>query len=299
MLKRTRPRGPAAEAANKARIRALGAEASSDLEVLARMFEDDGIVDDGTVSGRLRALLQATGRRTIPGLQTAVPFGDSGFAGDRRPGGAGFRDPWPASRNQVGHFLTAVGLSFAPDLVSRRIPILGSIRAIVAAPDAMSDAEVALRLAIGHEKVADPPNPLETALLALAKGLVEARWTVAVDLSPRQRAGRIATAVVVEALRQTWGSITTFREQFQATTTRDVSAWNAALRRSGNARAFDRRAVDTARGPLRSIAVSLGEGNSVQDLRLTLVGWRLGRLIAQGAFRNRAAVARWIRRALG
>ncbi len=106
-------------ARNQARIRQLAAQAPTDLEALALLFEDDGIVDDGTVPGRLRAILQATERKTIPGLQTALSFGDSGFAGDRRLDGAGFRDPWPASRNQVGHFLTAVGLQFAPEIVAR------------------------------------------------------------------------------------------------------------------------------------------------------------------------------------
>lgn len=299
VFRRARRAQSSALAANKARIRALAAQSPSDLEALAQLFEAEGIVDDGTVAGRLRALLDATGRRTIPGLQTAIPFGDTGFAGDRRRGGAGFRDPWPASRNQVGHFLTAAGLSFAPQLVARRIPLLGSIRAIVEAPETMNDAEVALRLSIGHEKLPDPPNALEAALLALAEGFVAARRVVAMDLPARERARRIALAVVVEAARQMWGSMTRFREQFQATTDRDVAAWRAALRRSGSARAFNRRAVDTRRGPLRQIAVSPGEGNSVQDLRLTLVGWRLGQLIAQEAFRDRRAVARWIRAALG
>jgi hypothetical protein len=235
-----------ARAANQACIRALAAQAPSDLEALAQLFEAEGIVDDGTVAGRLRALLDATGRRTIPGLQTAIPFGDTGFTGDRRRGGAGFRDPWPASRNQVGHFLTAAGLSFAPELVARRIPLLGSIRTIVRAPETMSDAEVALRLSIGHEKVQDPPNTLEAALLALAEGFVEARRVVGMDLTTRERMRRIALAVVAEAARQTWGSMTRFREQFQATTDRDMAAWRAALRPAAADRREPRRGEQRA-----------------------------------------------------
>ena len=147
-------------ARNQDGIRGITAGASSDLDTLARLFEDDRIEDDGTVAGRATALFEATERALIPGLQTALPFSDSGFAGNRDRGCAGFRDPWPSSRNQVGHFLTAVRLSLAPDVVHQSIPILGSIRAIVGAPREMGDSEVALRLTIGHEKAPDPAGRL-------------------------------------------------------------------------------------------------------------------------------------------
>jgi len=292
-------RGQSERARNQARIRHLAARAPTDLEALALLFEDDGIVDDGTIPGRLRAILQATERKTIPGLQTALPFGDSGFAGDRRLDGAGFRDPWPASRNQVGHFLTAVGLRFAPEIVARPIPFLGSIRAIVRAPAATSDEDVALRLAIGHEKMADPPNATEAALEIVAAVALAARRVIGQDLTTAERARRIATVVATEAWGQFRGSIDTFHAQFQSVTARDIAAWQKALRLSGSAKAFDRRAVEGPRTPLRSIMVANGEGNSVQDLRLTLVGWRLGDLIVQGAFKDRRAIGPWLRAALG
>ena len=206
----------------QAHIRRLGAAASSDLEALALLFDDDGIADDGTIMGRLRAVLRATERRTIPGLYTAVPFGDSGFAGDRRRGGEGFRDPWPASRNQVGHFLTAVALRVAPEVVSRPIPVLGSIRAIVGAPRTMGDAEVALRLAIGHEKLADPPNAVEAGLLVLARGLIAARRAVAGDNTIWIVARRIARTLLVEALLQAAGTLMTYRAQFTSVTDDDL-----------------------------------------------------------------------------
>ncbi len=291
--------GQPERARNQARIRQLAAQAPTDLEALALLFEDDGIVDDGTIPGRLRAILQATGRKTIPGLQTALPFGDTGFAGDRRLDGAGFRDPWPASRNQVGHFLTAVGLRFAPEIVARPIPFLGSIRAIVRAPAAMSDEDVALRLAIGHEKMADPPNATEAALEIVAAVALAARRIIGQDVTTAERARRIATVVATEAWGQVRGSIDTFHAQFQAVTARDIAAWRKALRLSGSAKAFDRCAVEGPGTPLRSIMVANGEGNSVQDLRLTLVGWRLGDLIAQGAFKDRRAIGHWLRQALG
>jgi hypothetical protein len=299
MLRAFSTQANSARAHNLARIRQLARQAPTDLEALALLFEDDGIVDDGTVAGRLSALLRATERRSLPGLQTAIPFGDTGFAGERRPGGAGLRDPWPASRNQVGHFLTAVGLQVAPEVVSRPVPVLGSIRRVVGAPAAMSDREVALRLTIGHEKVPDPPNALEASLLILAQGLVAVRWIVAKDGTVKERARRIVAALLAEACRQAVNSIITYRAQFHATTDDDLAAWQEALRVSGKGRAFDWQALEGASSPLGAITIANGEGNSVQDLRLSLAGWRLGQLIACGAFDRRQDVAAWIRRTLG
>src|SRR5262249_42735642 len=79
-----------------------------------------------------------------------------------------FHDPWSTSDNQVGHFLTAVNLGFNPGFVSEikpsivalmQTPGMGSIRDALGTPPSMSDRDVALRLIIGHEKVADSMNP--------------------------------------------------------------------------------------------------------------------------------------------
>src|SRR5216683_347135 len=141
---------------NRSRIIAIRTEAGlNDAETLARMFEDGQISDDGTVSGRLRAILEATENMIIPALQTGMEFSDVGFRGDQTIGGSGFRDPWPTSRNQVGHFLTAVGLGFDSSSVTRRV-LTRSIRDWLGADDSMSDEEAAMRLIIGHELAADP-----------------------------------------------------------------------------------------------------------------------------------------------
>jgi hypothetical protein len=286
-------------ARNQERIRQIAAGAPSDLEALARLFEDGAIEDDGSPRGRLEALLEATERRTIPGLHTALPFGDSGFAGDRRPGGAGFRDPWASSRNQVGHFLTAVRLQTAPEVVSRAVPALGSIRALVGAPAGMQDAEVALRLTIGHEKVTDPPNGLAAAMAALEAGVAAYKGAVAEEAMMPESARRVWGAIVVEAVRQARGSLATYRAQFAATTDADIAAWHEALRLCARGRELDRRALEGPRSPLRVIAVGSGEGNSVQDLRLSLAGWRFGQLIGAGAFGDGRQIGAWIRRTLG
>lgn len=126
---------------NRARIIAMRKAASTDLEALAQMFTDKDITDDGTIPGRANAILDATEHRFIPGLQTGIEFGQTGFAKE-------FFDPWPSSENQVGHFLTAVRLGFDPDFASSLM--------FLAILDAWGDADIPLRLIIGHEKVADP-----------------------------------------------------------------------------------------------------------------------------------------------
>jgi hypothetical protein len=143
---------------NLRRIRRIREEAvGDDAEALARVFEDARIRDDGTLAGRIRAVLAATEHRWVPGVHTPldVPglyevkgFGDDGF----RPE---LRDPWPGSRDQVGHFLTALALALRPELVrARRFGVRA--RDWAGAPKGMSDEEVGLRLIIGHEKEPDP-----------------------------------------------------------------------------------------------------------------------------------------------
>lgn len=83
---------------NRARITVINQQVANDLERLAALFADDLIIDDDTVQSRLTAILGVTEHAVIPGLQTGVDFGDTGFAGTQDPRGGGFRDPHP-SRN--------------------------------------------------------------------------------------------------------------------------------------------------------------------------------------------------------
>jgi hypothetical protein len=127
--------------ANRARIVVIRDESPSDVEALARMFTDSKIVDDGTIPGRVNAILDATEHTFIPSVHTGIEFKQSGFRSE-------FHDPWESSINQVGHFLTAVRLAFNPDIASN--PILLTIL------EAWGDSEIPLRLIIGHEKEPDP-----------------------------------------------------------------------------------------------------------------------------------------------
>ncbi len=288
--------GPTRDKLNRHRIEALKEGAASDLEALANMFEDDQIIDDGTVPGRLQSILEATKHLLIPGLQTGIKFKDTGFRGEPTPTGSGFRDPHPSSANQVGHFLTAVGLEFSPQVVSKPLFGFPSIREMVEAPREMSDADVALRLTIGHEKAPDPNGGLEVALQVGLVWAAESLKDGPEGETDDQRDERINKAVSDEIVQQVKDIIAAFRKQFKSCTDADVAAWNEALaafrqdegglEKPGNA--LDRIDIDPTM-----------KGNSRQDLRLSLVGWRLGEKIQAGDFASSKDVGAWIRKALG
>ena len=76
-------------------------------------------------------------------------FNDTGF-------GTQFQDPWIGeSDNQVGHFMTAVGLAYAPGEYVRDIRTHAGLSGLEPNGDRLSDDEVALRLIVGHEVTPD------------------------------------------------------------------------------------------------------------------------------------------------
>jgi hypothetical protein len=128
---------------NRARLVTIRDHASTAVEAFARMFTDAGILDDGTIRGRLLAILAATKHRIVPGLHTGVAIGLTGFRKE-------FEDPWPSSTDQVGHFLTAVRLAYDSSFLNNPIfPLLLG---------GWGDDDIPLRLMIGHEKAPDPPD---------------------------------------------------------------------------------------------------------------------------------------------
>jgi hypothetical protein len=295
---------------NVARIEATKGTAGSDLAALAALYADDEIVDEGTLASRTAAVLDATANPVVPGLQTGIAFGDTGFAGDQNPGGAGFRDPHASSRNQVGHFLTAVGLQVAPDLVSRPIPEIRLVRAalgvptgstvreLVGAPPGLSDDDVALRLTIGHEKAPDPPGGAEAGLGILFAGLGESLTPGPEGETEEEEDERVGQAMLEETRQQVRAVIGAFRAQFQACTDEDVAAWNRAITALGTA---DTLNLGAAEPELARVAINFAQkGNSIQDLRLSLVGWRFGQMLRTNAFGDdRRRVAAWLRTNLG
>jgi hypothetical protein len=143
---------------NKGRVHAIYQETGgNDAETLARLFEDATIRHENGLLGRIDALLAATRQQWFPWFRTALDV--SGLQEVREAGDRGFRaefqDPWACSRDQIGHFLTALGLTLYPEQVNLRQLGL-PLRRLVGAPKEMSDLEVALRLMIGHEKEPDP-----------------------------------------------------------------------------------------------------------------------------------------------
>ena len=164
---------------NRERILTLRDEATDAVDALARLFEDEHISDDGTIPGRLRAILGATEHRFVPGLQMGVRIGLTGFRKE-------FEDPWAASTDQVGHFLTAVRLAFAPEFLSN--PILPMLLG------GLGDTEIPLRLILGHEKAPDPPDvykPSQRSLITAIRAFrVQYQATTDEDLANFQ-SGRL------------------------------------------------------------------------------------------------------------
>ena len=216
---------------NRRRLIDIRDNASSDAEALAQAFESDEFEDDGTVEGRLRTILFLTKHPVISGLQTGIEFGDTGFREEYRDSNL-----WPSSSNQVGHFLTAVRLGFDPSFLDSPLN-----RYILSAGDEDVDT-MALRLIVGHEKVADP--------------------------------GIFGAFMSLIPFPGQWG----FEEQYHSATDEDIENFRSGL--------------------LSNIAVGSGQGNSMQDLRLSYKGWKLGGMIVRGEMTSREDVAAWIRREL-
>jgi len=277
---------------NRARVLAIRDQAGrDDAEALARLFEDPAFIDDGSAAGRLRTILAATEHRLIRGLHTGLPFSDRGFRGDRMRGGAGLRDPWAASRNQVGHFLTAVGLAFQPERVAE--PVLGlPMRVWLGADPTLSDEWVAKRLTVGHELSPDP-GVIQGALMgALIGGVALAAFglrgrTAALAVAMGSAFGGLSGALAQQYL--------VFYRQYHRATTTDMETFDRALPAFGPGPALDQDAAEAALRPLFDKIDVDSRGNSYQDLRLSLLGWWLGDAVRRRALTQREEIAIWIR----
>src|SRR5437660_360784 len=210
---------PSPASANRARITAIREDSLHDAEALASIFNDGVIIDDGSVAGRLRAILEATESRVVPGLQTGIEFHDNGFRGDRNPGGQGFKDPHLSSNNQVGHFLTAVGLSFNPTKLTERF-FFQSLRDWLGIPVSMTDNEAALRLVIGHELAPDPTMSGIAKASAPGAATGPAVGGIAGSVAGTIAGGAVGAGTVI---------LNGFRTQFQQTTDDDLTAFRNAL----------------------------------------------------------------------
>jgi|GEM_PF-5359195 len=246
----------------------------NNIEALAQLFENNEIDDDNTVSGRLATILEITEHNVIPGLQTGGPFdtSDVGFKQE-------YKDPWESSRNQVGHFLTAVGFAFDPAVVNRSF--MGSpLRDWLDAPSTMSDEDVAIRLMIGHEKSPDP-----SFFGAVGECILESSQSAYYDEVPGMSCMGQAPWIMLE----------NFKKQFNSATDEDVERFKAlrAIILKKNITPEDFVLIEDF---VDSVGINSGyQGCSEQDLRLSIIGWVLGELIKNNEFNNRAEVASWLR----
>jgi hypothetical protein len=278
----------------RARVKAIRHEANgNDAEALARLFEDAALRErtDGSATAQLGTILEATERRLIKGLHTAVPFRDHGFRGDRTRGGEGLRDPWEPSRNQVGHFLTAVGLAFRPEKVAE--PVFGlPMRTWLGADPALVDEQVGKRLTVGHELSPDP-GVLRGALAGALAGAVV---PVVCGLRGRGAALAIPVGSTLGALAGALAEqFLGFRRQYQRATDADERVFDRALAALGRGPVLDPDAAEAALRPLLDRIDVDARGNSYQDLRLSLLGWWLGDAIRRGTITRGDQVAAWIR----
>jgi hypothetical protein len=85
------------------------------------------------------------------------------------------------------------------------------------------------------------------------------------------------------------------RRQFASATESDVASFQAALEAVRTAVDLD---MDEAMAALEKIDVGHQTGNSAEDLRLTLAGYRLVELITSNALESGKDAADWIRRNL-
>ncbi len=177
----------------------------------------------------------------------------------------------------MGHFLTAVGLSFNSAKVEE-IFMGRRLRDWLEAPDSMSKEEVALRLIIGHELAPDPS--ITDAMIGGAFGG---------GISPPGSGPAGAAAGAAHAM------LNGFKRQFKQATDQDVLAFRQANVALGTALTMDMSAAETALKPIKDKINPKLRGNSVQDLRLSLAGWNLGQLISAGKFATRGDVAKWVR----
>jgi hypothetical protein len=222
---------------------------AADLEFLARLFEDSSISDTGTgndLQNRLLTILEAS----TDGSNGGVTHFAKIFAGCQDMGfRPAFKDPWPSSRNQVGHFTTAVDMGFRPGRTYLVIPSV--MRKLIldstSSPFLPVEERVCIALIIGHEQVADT------------------HWKAnyfATNTATRDDILKFLTAVNTVSRNPDWN-------------------------------------VDKSHTALIGISIGKGVGNSIQDLHLSVYGYKLGKLIRSGDMTSRDDAALWIRTDIG
>jgi RHS repeat-associated protein len=180
-----------------------------------------------------------------------------------------------ASSNQVGHFLTAVHLGFDSDFVKRPDPkILGLFAGLQSPGNADMPPPVP-----GIQSFAD--------LLGAPKSMSAEEVAIRIVVGHEKKADLEGGSALSEVENTT--------AQFNAATSADVDAFKRAVAALGTGDKLD---LDAALAVLKAdngikIDQTL-QGNSYQDMLLTVVGWRLGSDIKSGKITDRNQVADWV-----
>jgi RHS repeat-associated protein len=260
------------------------------VDALIRLFETDELDQYDPPAGnsaqaRLELVLQVTNKRLPRGIDAGIQFEiDFSTCGLQER----FNDEWlytkywdqnpddPDVANQVGHFLTAVRLGYDPTFLVPLLALEGNLSVSVPQvrpllPMDESIEVTAKRLIVGHEKKGDPaPKGSEYA---------DAVWT----------AGNIPL-------------------QYRAAELEDVNYFDLAVAADRDWRTDLR---DYYRGKILGAMTTEDladlrkrQGNSMEDLRLSVKGWRLGRAVAgldgnaqppEKQLITRLEVASWLR----
>lgn len=259
--------------AEEIRLQVARETGANNAEALARVFEDGG-VDEVALRGTARpvgvsALTEAQTRlesilaATSSGSATHfASFGNWTHEGFRTR----YRDPHPSSSRQVGHYLTAVHFGYAPEAlqedVSRR-------RHTVMFYDWLVNGG----FAFGR---ADP--------FGINPRTFEDYETLAIRLA------------VGHELTPDGGSFGEIRTVWQGTASGGEAVFRRALR---ELRDLDDMDIPAAERILRAIPIDdTLEGNSRQDMILSLVGFRFGQAVRSGEIATRAAAGAFTRREL-
>lgn len=230
-----------------------------DLELLARLFEDTTISDTGSgneLQNRLETILEASSDGSNGGISHFAKI----FAGCHDRGfRQAFKDPWPSSNNQLGHFSTAVDMGYRPSKTAAYARWYGfdepdRLKSLPGTVYFPWEEEICVRLIIGHEQTEDSYD----------------MWQV-----------------------WHWGG--KLKVPFSASSD-EVSIFMGALNRVPATSSLN---VSTSRAALSGIQIGTGDGNSIQDLHLSLYGYAFGRYIKHSRITTRAAAADWLRTNLG
>jgi hypothetical protein len=188
--------------------------------------------------------------------------------------------------NQIGHFLTAVKLGYNPEFLDDLIYMPGPPDGVPSIPiyykrlflaiSRGDDVETAaIKLIIGHELVGDPPPPMSASIVAGITGGFARQYKAAVGIDlfkDAVEADRDGNYVLRDnRLREIFSTVyDPDHPEGVGVCYVGKGAWGSPWK----------------------------QGNSMQDFRLSVKGYRFGQEIRNGSIRTRSEAAQWLMREL-